>query len=493
MKRWTLDRPEPIWVRFPHQVRKVMEEISHTHLAAIDTETDGLDIARSRPRFWSLSTSLNNRYFLEDSMLPYFDKVFKDPSVDWVGSHTKFDFNMLLNAGYELKGNMYCTLVMDRLLDPENDHGLKEVYERECDEHMATFGETFYPRNKTGKPAKPKNKLLIDIMEEVWEQDPNRVIEYASLDAYASLRLFHILRKKLDKQTTWTGNSLWDIYLDYEVPFTRVLLNCERKGIEIDVPYLQNIEPRIEEEMDMVTRKLNKAAGQPVNPNSPKQLQELFFKKMGLKPIEWTAGGKSGRKQPSAAEKVLEVYAAAGVVEAQHVLRFRKLSKIRGTYVRGIIDRLGPDGRLHGTLNQHVTDTARLSGTDPNLQNIPRPGSDEFLIRKSFIARPGYKFLSADYSQLEMCLMGHFSRDAGMINNIKAGFDIHAGNASLVWNVPYEKIIEAVRTKDAGKPLSAAQKQLLELRQFAKVVGFGQPVEAEVKPSSQRGNLSASA
>ena len=474
MKRWTLDRPEPTWVHTPQQVAKVKEKIARSHVCAIDTETDGLDISRCRPRFWSLATDLGTRYFLEDTMLPEFDKVFADPTIDWIGSHTKFDAHMLQNAGYELAGNLYCTLVMDRLLDPENEHGLKECYEREFQENMATFAATFFPRNETtGKPKKPTKKSLIEIMEVVWESDPKRVIEYASLDAWASLRLFHRLSEKLEKETAWTGQSLWDIYLDYELPFTRVLLDCESRGVQIDVPYLQSLKPKIRDEMDIVNRQLNKAAGQPTNPNSPKQLQELFFKKMGLKPLAYTAGGKSGDKKPSVAEGVLEKYAEEGVHEAQLVLRFRKLSKILGTYVNGILDRLGPDGRLHGSLNQHVTDTSRLSSTDPNLQNLPRPAGDEFKIRQAFIAAPGMKFLSADYAQLEMYLMGHFSGDEGMLNNIRGGLDIHAGNAALVWGVAYEDIIQAKRHKDAGKTLTAAQKQLLEYRQFAKVVGFG--------------------
>ena len=399
MKRWTLDRPEPTWVNSHEEVRKLKEKIARTRVVAIDTETDGLDIARSRPRFWSLATDLKSRYFLEDSLFHEFYKVFEDPRIAWIGSHTKFDAHMLQNAGYKLKGELYCTLVMGRLLDPDNDHGLKETYEREFDEHMATFRETFYPKGKNGKPVKPKNKTLIEIMEDAWETNPRKVIEYASLDAYASLRLFYRLKNQLEQQRAWTGDTLWDIYMEYEVPFTKVLLDCETKGVEIDVPYLNSLEPKMLEEMDTVSKKLNKAAGQLVNPNSPKQLQQLFFKKLGVKPIAWTDGGKSGNKQPSVAEKVLEVYASEGLEEARHILRYRKLNKMLGTYVKGIINRLGPDGRLHGSLNQHVTDTARLSGTDPNLQNIPRPGSDEFLIRKAFIARPGHKFLSADYAR----------------------------------------------------------------------------------------------
>lgn len=131
-----------------------------------------------------------------------------------------------------------------------------------------------------------------------------------------------------------------------------------------------------------------------------------------------------------------------------------------------------------------------LESSDRNtMQNVPRSMSDEFLIRKAFIAKPGYKFVTSDYDQLEMFLMADFSNDVGMINNIMAGKDIHAGTASLVWGEPYEDIVIA---KKKDKDLTERDKQLLEYRQFAKIVGFGQ-IEAEVKLSSQRGNLSAAA
>jgi DNA polymerase-1 len=350
-------------------VNWLKERIGRQGYAAIDTETDGLDISRSRVRFWSLAVDLNSRFFLEDTMLEEFKHVFNDPKISWIGTHTKFDAHMLNNSGYYLKGDLLCTLVMDRLYEPSYSHGLKESYEREFNENMATLEKSFYPRNKeTGKPYKPKNKSILEIMEEQWEQNPNAVVEYASLDAWASLRLFFHLKKNLEEMVTHTGNSLWDIYLDYEVPLTKILLDCEIRGAEIDVEFLESLGPKILEERELACKKLNHLAGQITNPNSPKQLQELFFKKLGIQPTEFTSGGKSGNKQPSVAEAVLEKLATAGVQEAQIVLRARKLTKIYGTYVSGILERLGPDGRLHGSLNQHVAATGRLTGSEPNLQ-----------------------------------------------------------------------------------------------------------------------------
>lgn len=469
-----LDRPQPTVVNTPEAARELRDRIGRAGVAAIDTETDGLDISRSRPRFWSIATDLSNRYFLEDTMLPEFEQVFNDPKIEWIGTHTKFDAHMLKNAGFALNGSLYCTLVMDRLNNPDNDHGLKESYEREFQENVPSFGETFFPLNKSGKPYKPKNKSLLEILEEVWDQNPARVIEYASLDPWMSLRLFYRLQDKLDQVTATPGKTLWDIYWEFELPFTRVLFECEKRGVAIDTQYLQSLEPKMEEEKDKVAKKLAKLAGQVVNPNSPKQLQELFFGKLGLKPISWTSGGASGKKQPSVDVKVLSKYASNGVEPAQLILRYRKLTKMLGTYIHGILDRLGPDGRLHGSLNQHVTDTARLSSTDPNLQNIPKPGRDEFLIRKAFVASPGKVFLSADYAQLEMYIMAHFSRDPGLISNIKRGLDIHAGNAQLVWQYDYDELMEAKRAHSHNEKLTARQLQLLEARDYIKIIGFGQ-------------------
>lgn len=469
MLKWSVDRPDSIWVKTPKDVRTLKELLANTEMAAIDTETTGLDNTRDTVIFWSMSTG-NNRFFLERKMLEEFRPVLEDPKRVWVGTHIKFDAHMLANSGIKLEGDLICTLVMDRMLDTDNDHGLKEAYEREFNERMAPFNEVFYPKNKKGKPYKPHGVGMPQMMMEAFETNRERVIDYASLDAYASLRLYKRLKKQLQNVTAWTGESLWDIYVRWEMPFTKVLLKCECNGVQIDIDYLKSLKPKIETEMSKAEKKLNQAAGDVVNIKSPQQLVRLFYKKMKLKPIKWTSGGTSGIKNPSVDVTVLQTHAAEGVEAAKIILRHRKLTKIKGTYIDGIIDRC-VNGRLHTTLNQHVTETSRLSSTEPNLQNIPRSMSDEFLIRKAFIAKPGYKFATSDYDQLEMFLMAHFSGDEGMIANILDGKDIHAGTAALVWEEPYEDIVKA-KKKDE-KEHTTRDKRLLEYRQFAKIVGFG--------------------
>jgi len=360
---WTLDRPEATNVETPEDVSRLKEKLAHHLEAAIDTETTGINIAIDQPIFWSLSTG-DDRYFLQAKHLEEFRDVFGDKRRTWIGTHTKFDAHMLSNAGIPLAGDYFCTLVMDRLLNPDNSHGLKEVYEREFDEKMATFAETFYPLNKSGKPYKPKGESLQHTILNAWDNVPDRVIDYASLDAWGSYRVYKRLRKYLKNETTWRGESMWNLYLRFEVPFTRVLYAMERRGMEIDEPYLESLRPKIEKEMSKVKRRLTKAAGQTININSPLQLRGLFFDKLGLKPLRRTPGG-----DPSTDVSTLTVFANKGCKEAKMVLRYRKLGKIIGTYVDGILGRC-VKGRVHGSFNQHVADTARLSSSEPNLQHL---------------------------------------------------------------------------------------------------------------------------
>jgi DNA polymerase-1 len=465
---WTTARPDPIWVKTPNQVGKLREQFAANRVAAIDTETTGVDIARDTVMFWSISFG-DDRYFLERALLPQFEKVFADPDRTWIGSHTKFDAHMLANSGMYLAGTLFCTLVMDRLLNADADHGLKDTYERYFHEHQATFAETFYPRGKENKPYKPKGKTLQEIMMTAWNDNKEGVVDYASMDAWASHRVYRHLRRELNKVTTWRGETLWELYRRFEAPFTRVLYAMEHVGIQLDTAYLKSLRPRIQDEMGELESRLNKIAGVRININSIPQLNEFFVKKLHLPALKKTKGGAV-----SIDALTLEAWAAGGSKAAAVVLKYRKLSKILSTNVEGLLSAADQYGRVHGNFNQHVTETARLSSTEPNLQNIPRPGSedkDPFQLRRAFIARPGYEFMSADYDQIEMYVVAHFANAVGMIKNIKAGRDIHSSNVEIVWGEPYDDVV-AAKKKDK-KGLTEYDKRLLAHRQFAKVIGFG--------------------
>jgi len=465
---WSLDRPDPIRIDTPTDVAKLKEKLSWCDLVAIDTETTGLDISRATAVYWSLSTG-DDRYFLERRHLEDFKPVFDDPSLAWIGSQIKYDANVMANSGYPLAGDLLCTLTMDRLLEPGRPHDLKASYARQFGERMASFGETFYPRDSNGKPRKPPKKEMYEILTEAFSANPNTVIDYASMDAWAAFRLYEELESQLHDITTWQGHSLWQIFLWCEVPFTRVLYNMERNGTLLDEGYLKDMVPKIEKELDIIERQLNKVAGHPVKITSNPQLQQLFFKKMKLKPIKYTSGGRGGERNPSVDVSVLKHYAGEGIEEAKLVLKHRELKKLLGTYVNGLLKRVDPHGRIHTMFTQHAVDTSRLSSRDPNLQNQPRPRKD-FDIRTAFIAPPGKKLLVADYDQLEMFLLAHFSRDQGMIQNILDGRDIHTANVELVWGEPYDEVARAKKDKNWQDERAD---YLRELRNFVKVIGFG--------------------
>jgi hypothetical protein len=188
----------------------------------------------------------------------------------------------------ELAGDLMCTLTMDRLVDPGRPHDLKTAYSREFHERMPSFPETFYPKDKKGKPRKPPHKELYEIEMGAYAADPEKVINYATMDAWAVLRLFHRLREQLEQIRTWDGHTLFDVFLWCEVPFTRVLFNMERRGTLIDVDYLKGMRPKIVEEIITIEKKLNKLAGTVVNPNSNPQLASLLFDKLGLEPLKFT-------------------------------------------------------------------------------------------------------------------------------------------------------------------------------------------------------------
>lgn len=466
--------PPVTWVDTPEDFMKFARHVRDTKECAQDTETTGINRSVDHVLFWSACPDDKSRYCFSREMLPLWDaELSQDPDIKWYYTNQNFDFSMLMNSGVRApRGDSYCTLAMDWLFDENRQgrHGLKETAQDYLELNMREFKEAF--------KGKKKNESIQDRLLRAMDEEFESAISYASLDAWATFRVFHALKKRLEGMHSMDGMCLWDYFEEVEMPFTRVLHNCCRRGIMVDVGYLDELSPRIETDIIEIQKRLNKIAGKELNPNSTQQLRYLFFDKLGLKSIKMTSGGTSGNRQPSTDASCLQRWAEDGVEAAQLLIQHRELAKMKGTYVDGLRKWVDDELRIHPTLTQHVTVTGRLSSVDPNLQNIPRPGGDKFGIRSAFMPKQDHVLVVVDYEQLEMRLMAHYSQDPNMIEVIKKGWDIHTGTASLMFGHNYDDIIAAIKKKKAAAKdesihLTQLEKDMCFARQASKNIGFG--------------------
>jgi DNA polymerase-1 len=461
--------PPVTWVDTPEAMEKFVKHVQDTKGCAVDTETSGLNRAKDSVLFWSACPEISSRYCFSRDMLAILnEELYPDPTIEWYFTNQTFDFDMMENSGVPPpKGDCHDTLAMDWLVDENRQgrHGLKETAYDHLGLNMREFKEAFMGRKR--------GESLPERLKRAMEEDPDGAKAYSSLDAWATFRVFHHLKDRLSSMHSMDGMCLWDYFCEVERPFTKVLHNCSRRGIMVDVGYLDELSPQLQASMNEIHKKINRVAGKEINLNSTPQMRELLFGKLRLEPIKLTSGGDSGNKQPSTDESCLKVWAEQGVEVCQLMIKYRELSKLKGTYIDGLRRWADGDLRIHPTLTQHVTVTGRLSSVDPNLQNIPRAENDPFGLRGAFIPKDGHIFLVADYAQLEMRLLAHFSQDPNMIDVIHKGWDIHMGTASLMYGYTYEEIKAASKRKksaadDKSIVLTDLERKMVFARQAAK-------------------------
>lgn len=228
-------------------------------------------------------------------------------------------------------------------------------------------------------------------------------------------------------------HGLDKLYFDIELPLCTVLYNMEQEGILVDQPQLEQFALMLKERIDDCEKLIFEYAGGAVNINSPKQLGELLFEKLGLPPIKKTKTGYSTN-----ADVLEKLKAKHPIIPA--IMDYRMLSKLKSTYADGLIKVICADGRIRTTFQNLVTATGRLSSTEPNLQNIPVRTDLGAEIRKMFVPRPGYVLVDADYSQIELRVLAHIAKDTTMQNAFVSGMDIHTVTASQVFGVPAENV-----------------------------------------------------
>ena len=392
---------------------------------ALDTETSGLDPRGSRLVGVGLCAAAGQAYYVPAeifSQAETLQKILASAQVAKIGHNLKFDLEVLTAAGYALNGLAFDTMIASYLLNAgTRQHNLEALAFSELGYQMQPIEELI---------GKGKNQITMDRVE------PAKVSWYCCEDVDVTLRLKQLFEPRLKTE------GLAKIFKEIEMPLVEVLAKMETAGIGLDVRTLNRLSGEAEVLIKDLENEIYKQTGEEFNLNSPKQLKEVLFEKLGLVPVENRKTKTGLSTSADNLEKMLGQHPAI-----PKILEYRELAKLQSTYLMALPDLVSKqDGRIHTSYNQTVAATGRLSSTDPNLQNIPVRGEGlGSEIRKAFVAARGYKFLSIDYSQIELRVVAHLAKDAKMMAVFKNGEDIHAKTAMEIFGVPAEKLTKDMR------------------------------------------------
>ncbi|MGO2131831.1 MAG: DNA polymerase I [Halomonas sp.] len=348
-------------------------------------------------------------------------EVLGDERIAKIGQNLKYDISVLARYSIEVKGPLIDTMLESYVLDSTaTRHDMDSLALKYLGETTTSFEAV------AGKGAKQ-----LTFNQVAMEQ----AVPYACEDVDITLRLHRYLRPRIDA----TGR-LADVLDQLEQPLIRVLSRMERNGVALDAKRLHTHSQQLGERIRELETRAYELAGREFNLSSPKQLGEILFEEQGIPVLKKTPKGA-----PSTAEAVLEELALDYPLP-KVIMEHRGLSKLRSTYTDKLPKLVDPaTGRLHTSYHQAVTATGRLSSSDPNLQNIPIRNEEGRRIRQAFIARPGYRIVAADYSQIELRIMAHLSEDKGLLQAFTDGRDIHAATAAEVFGVALDKVSDDQR------------------------------------------------
>ena len=347
-------------------------------------------------------------------------ELLEDASVRKTAQNAKYDVLALRRAGITLRGLEFDTMLASYVLDPgRRSHSLDTLAFEQLDHTMTSYTDLC----GKGRNHIPFDQVPIDAAR-----------DYSCEDADITLRLRALFEPQLESM------GLAELFRDVEVPLIDVLAQMELHGISIDVEWFRSLKERFRTERERVEQEIYAEAGVEFNINSNLQLRAILFDKLGLPTRKRTSTG------PSTDASVLNELADEGHAIPQMLMEYRELFKLEGTYLDTLPTLLHPDDqRLHTSFNQTVASTGRLSSSDPNLQNIPirrELGRD---IRRGFVPRTGWLLLAADYSQIELRLLAHLSRDSAFVDAFMAGGDIHRQTAAIIFDVPLDAVTSEMR------------------------------------------------
>lgn len=412
---------------------KLVAKLEKQKVFALDTESTSLSIIDAELVGVSICYTPGEAYYIPAATVlshKAFVKILES-NMHKVGHNIKFDQHMLQNAGVTLGGIYFDTMIASYLLNAgTRQHGLDALAFNELGYQMQPIEDLI---------GKGKTAIAMD------QVPVEKVSWYAAEDVDITFRLYELFAPKL------TADNLEAIFADIEMPLVPVLERMEREGILLDVPFLKKLSDEAEKTIYSLTKDIHKLAEEEFNINSPTQLREILFNKLGLK-AEFAKKTKTGFS--TAAGELEKLLGQHPIVEK--IMQYRELTKLQNTYLLALPEMVNATTkRIHTSYNQTIAATGRLSSVDPNLQNIPVKGDGVGSeIRKAFVAQKGYKLLSLDYSQIELRVVAHLSKDESMLEVFKSGKDIHTSTAMGIFNVPADKV-----TKD--------------MRRHAKTVNFG--------------------
>jgi len=417
------------------ELDKWIKQLQQAELFAFDTETTSLDYMQAELVGVSFSCEAGSAAYVpcahdypgapdqigRDELLQALKPLLEDPQRIKVGQHMKYDMNVLARCGIDLQGVVYDTMLESYVLDSTaTRHDMDSLSLKYLSHKTTKFEEV------AGKGAKQItfNQVDLDIAG-----------PYASEDADITLRLHQTLWPQLTDLP-----SLKNIFESIEIPLLPVLSRIERNGVLVDANMLAKQSSELAHAMLDIQKQAYDQAGGEFNLSSPKQIQQILFEQQGLPVLKKTPKGA-----PSTAEEVLQELALDYELP-QLILNFRSMSKLKSTYTDKLPKQIDPDsGRVHTSYHQAVAATGRLSSTDPNLQNIPVRSKEGRRIRQAFIAPPGFIVLAADYSQIELRIMAHLSKDPGLLSAFSEGLDVHRATAADVFGIQAEQVSDDQR------------------------------------------------
>jgi DNA polymerase-1 len=407
----------------PHDYRYVNTESAAAELAAelsrheriaFDTETDGLDAHVCKLVGFSFAVAKGKAWYVDASLIDIFRPLFADPGKIFVGHNVKFDCSVLRRYGIGFASVPRDTMLEHYCLDAAARHGMDTLAEQ-------YLGYRPIPIEKLiGEKERGKEQLSMAALK------GEDILDYAAEDADVTLQLDDALRPLVAEAGAMKALEL------AEEPLIKILIGMERDGVRIDTGALKEYGRELDRELLALTQGILQYAPAGFNPDSPKQLGELLFDRLG---IDSSAAKRTVKGQWSTDERTLSKIVDAHPVVST-ILDYRACAKLKSTYVDKLPTLIDADERVHTTYAQAFTETGRLSSSDPNLQNIPIRTERGRKIRRAFVARDEkHMLVSADYSQIELRLMAAFSGDKAMLQAFSDGEDIHRDTASRVYDV----------------------------------------------------------